>query len=237
MKRSAAATPPSSRKKARISISKRRTDYQYRKGFETIIPRFPKSVFPYQKWATLKYCESYITLNPAIGSSTSYVFRCNDVYDPNVTAAGHQPTGFDQYMAMYNKFVVYASKIKATGFSPDTETLDTCGGIAILDAAATTATTENYLEQPLTDWKVIPGGAGAQPQSFNTAFNTKDFSGTDPKDNDLLHGSAASAPGKLWYYHVFVGPTNSTDDPGTIKFSVEIEYLVKFFEPKTQTVS
>jgi len=39
-------------------------------------------------------------------------------------------------MALYNKFVVYASKIKVTGFAPDSETLDTVVGVAVRDGTS-----------------------------------------------------------------------------------------------------
>lgn len=200
-------------------------------------PLFPKSVFPYEKWATLKYCEGYVTINPGAGACTAYVFSANSPYDPNVTGVGHQPTGFDQYMGMYNKFVVYASKIKVTGFNLDTETADVIAGVAIFDDAATVVTTERYMEQALTDWRVIPAGAGASTVSFNTAWNATAFSGTIVGTNDLLHGSSSASPSKQWYYHVFGGATNTTDDPGTIKYSVEIEYRIKFFDPRTVGLS
>jgi len=59
-----------------------------RRGFEMTRPLFAKSVFPYEKWATLKYCEGYVTINPAVGSCTAYVFSANSPYDPNVTGVG-----------------------------------------------------------------------------------------------------------------------------------------------------
>ena len=64
-----------------------------RRGFSTANPVFPgRSVFPYQKFATLKYCESYVTVNPPVGSSSAFIMRANDIYDPNLTGVGHQPT-------------------------------------------------------------------------------------------------------------------------------------------------
>lgn len=216
---------------------KKKTVY-LRRGFESIAPVFPgRSIFPYEKWATLKYVEGYITVDPPIGSSSAFIMRANDLFDPNLTSTGHQPTGFDQYMAMYNKFVVYASKIKVVAFTTDTETLDTVVGVTVYDSSTTQSTVENYLEQPMCDWRVVPAGAGAQPVTFSTAWNARAFSGTDPKTNDLLHGNSTTSPSKQWYYHVFVGATGAAENPGSVKYTIEVEYLVKFFEPKSQTIS
>lgn len=242
MKRKLPPTPPKDmanvkRTKTTKKATKKKS-WVLRRGFSTANPVFPgRSVFPYQRFATLKYCEAYVTVNPPVGSSSAFIMRANDVYDPNVTGVGHQPTGFDQYMAMYNKFVVYDSKIKVVAYATDTEILDTVVGVAVMDSATTQSTTENYLEQPLTDWRVVPAGNGANPVSFSTAFDATAFSGTSIKTNDLLHGTASAPPGKQWYYHIFCGSTGTAEDPGPMKYSIEVEYLVKFFEPKSQTIS
>ena len=106
-----------------------------------------------------------------------------------------------------------------------------------MDNTTTQSTSENYLEQALTDWRVVPAGNGANPVTVSTAFNASAFSGTSIRTNDLLHGTASAPPGKNWYYHIFCGATGSAENPVAMKFSIEIEYYVKFFEPKSQTIS
>lgn len=242
MKRKAPPTPakdmPNVKRTKTTKKTIKKNNWVVRNGFSRAKPVFPgRSVFPYERWVPLKYCEAYVTVDPPIGSSSAFIMRANDVYDPNFTGVGHQPTGFDQYMAMYNKFVVYDSKIKVIAYTTDGETLDTVVGVAIMDSSTTQSTSENYLEQALTDWKVVPAGAGANTVTCSTAFNASAFSGTNPKTNDLLHGTASSPPAKQWYYHVFAGATGTSENPVAMKFSIEVEYLVKFFEPKSQTIS
>lgn len=241
MKRQIPDTPPSSMPaKRQRKLSKKnatRANWKYRQGFENKIVKFPRTIVPFSTFTTLKYCEGAISINPTVGSSNAYVFRCNDLYDPNFTGVGHQPTGFDQMMALYNKFVVYASKIKVIGFAPDGETLDLVVGVAIRDDTTVTTTLEEYMEQANTDWAVVPGGAGASPFAVKTAFDLSLWSNTSVKTNDLLHGVASAGPSKLWYYHVFYGATGPSEDPSSVKATIEIEYKVKFFEPKSLAVS
>ncbi len=45
------------------------------------------------------------------GSVGTYVFSANGLYDVNITGAGHQPRGFDQWMSMYDHYTVFFSKI------------------------------------------------------------------------------------------------------------------------------
>ena len=37
--------------------------------------------------------------------------RLNSLFDPNLSGLGHQPRGFDQLMAVYEKYTVVAAKI------------------------------------------------------------------------------------------------------------------------------
>jgi hypothetical protein len=51
-------------------------------------------------YAAMVYCNS-ATVSPGV-----YQFRLNSAYDPDLTATGHQPMGFDQWAAYYNHYVV-----------------------------------------------------------------------------------------------------------------------------------
>lgn len=213
-------------------------NYRLYNALELYRPLGPRTVIPTKKTTVLKYCEAYVNIDPGVGSSAAYVFSCNDVYDPNYTGTGHQPTGFDQWMSFYNRFVVLGSKIKATFSSLDAETLDTVVGIAIFDGPSTTTTTEKYMEQPQTSWSVLPAGSGANPTSTVSSFDLKTYAaGVNLRDNDLLQGNQSASPSRKWYFHVFAGATGAAENPSAVKATVEIEYLVQFFEPKTLDLS
>ena len=95
-----------------------------------------------------------------------------------------------------------------------------------MDSSATQSTTENYLEQALTDWKVVPAGSGANTVTMSTAFSAAAFSGTSIKTNDLLHGTASASPGKQWYYHCFCGATGAAENPiGQLRLSTMLDSL------------
>lgn len=64
--------------------------------------------------ARLIYCEKDVVINPGLGTPAIYIFRLSDLFDPNLTGAGHQPARFDQYMTMYEQFVVTAAAIKVS---------------------------------------------------------------------------------------------------------------------------
>jgi len=50
-----------------------------------------------------------VGLNPAIGAAAGYVFNLNSLHDPNTSGVGHQPTGFDQLIAIYEQLLFTVS--------------------------------------------------------------------------------------------------------------------------------
>jgi len=65
----------------------------------------------------LKYCD-YQTLTTAAGPGfINYDWNLNGLFDPNLTGTGHQPRGFDQLAALYNRYRVFRTRWEIT-FSP-----------------------------------------------------------------------------------------------------------------------
>lgn len=60
--------------------------------------------------ATLRYVTTAVQTE-AITGWTEYVMRANSIFDPDVTAAGHQPLGHDQIANLYQLYKVRASTI------------------------------------------------------------------------------------------------------------------------------
>jgi len=81
------------------------------KGGDIGIPRDPKytSFQPQppvgqRMRTTLRYSETYQRTGLAV---YDYQFRLNSLFDPNYTGGGHQPKGFDQLAAFYQRYRVY----------------------------------------------------------------------------------------------------------------------------------
>lgn len=65
--------------------------------------------FPKKICVTHKYSDMVI-MNSTSGSFATFLWSANGMYDPNVTAGGHQPMLFDQIGLAYDHWVVIASK-------------------------------------------------------------------------------------------------------------------------------
>lgn len=60
------------------------------------------------KW--LKYSDT-VTIDAPSGGYSTYKYRTNNVWDPDVSSGGHQPMGFDNYMQFYQQCYVSKSFI------------------------------------------------------------------------------------------------------------------------------
>ena len=65
--------------------------------------------FPPSMICDLLYVDSGTVSSTAATASTGseYAFRLNSLFDPNITAAGHQPRYFDQLTNIYQLYRVY----------------------------------------------------------------------------------------------------------------------------------
>ena len=101
------ANPPAKKnyKKKKYNPRKKRG---YRKS-RTAIPSAP----PNHQTIKLNYTET-LRLDTILGSLATYVYRINDLFDPNFSGTGHQPYFRDQMYALYNYGKVLWASIKVT---------------------------------------------------------------------------------------------------------------------------
>lgn len=193
--------------------------------------RLMKTPVPRTFCTKLKYHDQ-VSLQPIVGGAINiYKYRANDCYDPNFTGIGHQPRGFDQLMAMYDHFVVIASKIYVSySTSPNATTAYTIG-IALRDSA-TSDDLNGYMESSYNRAKVVhAGGGGNETKWIGMKCNPNKFLGrSKPMADPELKGSVSASPAEGAYYHIYVDPYGSNTEP--IEMNVTLEYTVVLLEPK-----
>lgn len=182
--------------------------------------------------AYLKYAETF-SLNPPIGQCAAYVFASNGLFDPNISATGHQPAGFDQYMALYELYTVTAAKIKVEGYSLDT-TNNQVIAVSNRDLAATSNDFRVYVENGATKWCTIGRqGSGNDLRTMTMYMDMSKFgSYKDLIDSDENAGTDSSNPAETQYFHCIVTPGDSAADTAGVVFNVEITYEVYFRQPR-----
>lgn len=184
--------------------------------------------FPKTRMVKLRYVKQ-ITMDAGTGSTTSYGFRSNDLYDPDYssgTTPPDQPYYFDQLMAMYQKFTVVGSKITVMPFGATTSGHYYVVGLyRDTDTTARPATLIECMEAPGTVWTGV-GNAEQNPRKISLTYSAKKTHRGKPLSNPDLAGSASASPVNSDFYRIFAGCPNSSTDPGEITVNVVIHYTV-----------
>jgi hypothetical protein len=204
----------------------------------------PNQPFPPAFQTTLTYVETVTSPSTIAGAASVYLFRANSCYDPNYTGAGHQPLGFDQWMAFYNHYTVVSSSIEAH-FNVNSETVATGGetaiGVALLASNSALTDLNRLQEAPQSRWKVMPAGAPQLPSTmlvrhhfdgakfFNVPYGT--MLGTT-----AYSGDDSSNPTEDSYFELFSALTNANSNAAR-NVTVTIRYKVVFTEVKLLTTS
>lgn len=197
-----------------------------------------KAPIPNKIAAKLRYSDA-TTIDPGVLGLGVHVIMANGCYDPDNTGAGHQPRGFDQYMAMYDHYTVVGSKITVTFLHTREGILDaTLVGIACRDGTGTATSINSYAEGRNVVSRVLPGhdasSSPIQPITLSKTCSTRKFLGRSKVMSDPeLKGNASNNPAEDICYHIFCGTPWLIGDPGqAININFVIDYLVVFHEPK-----
>lgn len=193
------------------------------------------SPLPMKFKATMRYSEPRILIPaPSDAFNGTWIFSANGIYDPDFTGTGHQPSGFDQLIAMYDHFVVIGAKAIVTFVNSDTSDSMICG-IDVRDSINAESDVRVVIESGTAKYvNLSPRDAGTNQATVTYSVNPARFLGrSKPLSDPNLKGSASANPVEQCYFHMF---NANLDDQGTqgtpVTANVVIEYQVMFIEPK-----
>lgn len=186
-------------------------------------------IFPDTVLVDLHYGD-YFSLTSTTGSLGSYFFNATSCYDPNNTGTGHQPAGFDQYMALYESYVVEGATFTVQASTASAEPI----------RVSLTASKE-YVTVPagmefLTEWPQtkIAVATSAVPATLSMAALTHEFFQV-PRASltalDAAVGNASANPASMWYFRVYA-QTDDYSSSGTVNCLVKLTQRVRFFKRK-----
>lgn len=215
---------------------KRPRRYKRRRYSRRLTSMGVPSGMPTQRTANLRYAD-VVSLTSTSGILNDYIFRANDIYDPNLTGTGHQPMGHDQWAALFNHYVVLGSKISVKVVNDDSSLQPASLGCYLSDGKSLAYTTSTeFIEARKGSHRLI------QPNHTNTIslgakFSCKKFFNlSDVKDNITRVGAQVNAsPSDQAYYHIWYDTLTASSD--TIQIQVVVDYIVSFSEPKDLTAS
>jgi hypothetical protein len=195
-------------------------------------------MFPARVTKRLRYSDSF-QLTSTSGAVASYVYRANDLYDPDVTGTGHQPMGFDQLCpGWYNHFCVTHAKMIVTFRNSSS-----AGGQCCLrvDGFSTPLTVINRIVE-------IGGAAMDTLGVLASANDTKQLSlmvdiaklqGIRPASaitaDSSLRGDSATSPTEATYFHIQTWSTFAVTT--VVEVDIVLEQTAIFTEPRDMSQS
>lgn len=193
-------------------------------------------LFPPRTRKVLRYHDN-VSVATVSGAVATYVFRANDLFDPNFTGTGHQPMGFDQMMVFYNHFAV--DKCRITVNAANTAAGSLHAGVR-LDASSTALTSaDQILEFGGVTYDVLEAkNAYGSSKTFGLNADIARVQGIPRRNittDATLRGDSATSPTEITYFHLLVWDPNALS--GTVNFDVTMEFGAYFMEPRDATLS
>lgn len=210
----------------------RRRKYAKKRAFGNSDRNVPRSLvnaglgFPTKMMAKLKYQETVVATTSGPLAHVQYIL--NGLFDPNFTGGGHQPLYFDQYMQLYNHYLVIGAKVMVRIIPYESNTVPI--KITLWQNDDTTITPATYYaaaEQSKAKSKII-GSTGDQITTMDMGWSAKKTFGP-PMANTLLRGNVSANPQEQ---SVAVFSLESVDGAttGSVALQIYIEYQTIFTE-------
>lgn len=159
----------------------------------------------------MKYCDS-IRLTSA-ATPVYHIFNVNSLFDPDYSATGHQPFGYDQWMGTsfttgwYNKYRVSGVSYKITFNNLSTAYLMSC---AVVGKINTTVSTDmnTIFEKPRSQCRTMGYGSGSAARAFMRGyFSAAQLLGVTAEEyrtDDKYAGDVTSSPLISPYLHLYI---------------------------------
>lgn len=213
-------------------VKKRKTKKKPKKNTTATSITVPRNtVCPDIYKCKLTYSQS-MTLSGSIGTIAYNVFRGNSMFDPDRTAGGGQCMGRDQISALYQKYLVHGSSIKAVFICTSTPTAQ----VAVL-AKTTDSIVPNFdvvRERNFNDVKYTgTANSGRNIVKCKKYMSTAKMFGIKKDDVTLADNrfdtKVGNNPTDEWFWHCYVQSTDQVST-ATCILNVILTYYVSYHD-------
>lgn len=196
------------------------------------------SGFPKMLRTKLHYVDNdNIVTSVAAGTTGTYQYVINGMYDFDYTGTGHQPFYFDQYSALYNHYCVVGAKITVAFTNPGNSDI-VVGGYINDDVAIQASTLNMFCEEPYSQWKVIPPNQ-EKPVYLTWKWSAKKFftgRASSVLADTELQGTGSGNPSEQSILSLFYRNHDVTSTT-SVKWTIRAEFTVIWKELRDITGS
>jgi len=183
------------------------------------------------KYVRLKYSDIF-SFSLATITGTNQLMNLNSLFDPDRTGVGHQPYGYDQLSALYNRYRVLKTSWKITFHAEATGFY-----IVVVPTNGTLATAITNQASYSTACEVPPAvvkaqGTGANSVIVRGSIALNDLNGCTKVEylaDDRFESQVGASPTELMILNI--GNYNPAGTSVNIDYTVEMEFFVDFHDP------
>lgn len=200
----------------------------YKKG-----KKFTNQIAPFKR-VSLTYGDVW-ELDAAAGTYKDNDFIINSLYDPDLTGAGGQPSGFDAYATMYARYRVVSAKVTVTFINTSTQVI--MAGMSFGDddyhfPTSGTTCQQEFLEGNRSSWCTLsPKDTSDFHKTVSRYVSFKKYFGrTVMTEDDFTAGTGAS-PERKMYGQLSICNVNGTTVGCTCTAIVRVKFYTYFYQP------
>ncbi len=204
-------------------------------AFATAVPRGMSIPGKSSTAVILNYTDMN-TFNGAAGTTAGRTYRLNSLFDPDQTGAGQQPSGFDQYAALYTRYTVFKAEVDAFFSASDASTITGSYSAGIF-ASNSAQTALGLVDALARSDKLVFGaasGGGQTTQRIRMSYYLPSIAGRRYSIGDPDYSADVSTnPDNDVFLRVWAGGADDTVDPAAVRCLVRIRFYAVFSEPKS----
>lgn len=198
----------------------------YKKGYTALYLRKPTTV-PDAMFVRLDYFDNVDSITGVSGTSDA-LYRVTSAFAPGITISGHQPLGFDQFAALYQRY-----RVLSCGIDVSIINLGSFNGIFgivpnITNVVAFTAIDDvgEAVRSKLSKW-IAP--ASRTSERLTHYATTREVMGLEKRElyDDSIAAAVTGNPVRGFYWHVVYHTTSGVT---SYSMNVRITYYVEFYE-------
>lgn len=183
--------------------------------------------FPPRFRTKMVYADTY-AVNLAAGIPQDQSFRLNSTFDPDLSGAGHQPTGRDTLVTLYNRYRVLGAKWRVCVINAD-NSATTVTVVPNNTSTSYSTTDSDMFEQSRAQWMVVRNNPDQNQIEGSCLLHQLDgVSMQEYLTDDRFQALGTTNPVEQLNLHVVMRALAASPN---FRLYVAIEYDVEWFDP------